>query len=336
MLHIQCGGMRLNKGHAASLLLILGLVPFLGSGCSSSVAAGSGSAPCPSGSPLPQSGAAGETWKAPPAFGLSRAYTYTMCMETNKGDIVADLMLKAAPLVVNSFVFLSDHRFYNGSSISRAAGNILVRTGAPKTGTGPGYSLPAVNQGTYFPASTIAMWHPAGSKSDGSRFFICATNGCTRFDRLSRGGDGYTVIGFVKSGMNVVGAIAGARSGDAHINTIRIYQSTAPAWFRGTTPGPEVGRGLETQTGKALSGLAPAARCAYPRVGTRKRLGDLKRSRIYEVENTKTPAVVVFGPEPGVIVTAGPTEPRVIRTANDVFGERPTTMFSVLSLLGKL
>ncbi len=151
-----------------------------------------------------------KNWTEPKAANIDAGKKYTAVIHTSKGDVVAELYSKEAPLSVTNFKYLADGAFYNGLTFHRVVPNFVVQGGDP-TGTGsggPGYTIPA----------EIKMKHPKGAlawartgdevnpqrRSSGSQFYI--TLAATPFL------DGaYTVFGQVTGGMDVVEKI---RQGD--------------------------------------------------------------------------------------------------------------------------
>ena len=144
-----------------------------------------------------------KNWTEPKASNVDSAKKYTAVIHTSKGDVVAELFAKDAPLSVTNFKYLSDGGFYNGLTFHRVVPNFVVQGGDP-TGSGsggPGYTIPA----------EIKMKHPKGAlawartgdevnpnrRSSGSQFYITLVP--TPFL------DGaYTVFGQVTSGMEIV------------------------------------------------------------------------------------------------------------------------------------
>ncbi len=70
-----------------------------------------------------------------PPFVIDQDKEYTATITTEKGDIVLELYPKAAPLAVNSFVYLAREGFYDGVTFHRVYHNFMAQTGDP-TGTG--------------------------------------------------------------------------------------------------------------------------------------------------------------------------------------------------------
>ena len=146
-------------------------------------------------------------WNKPPAMQIDPKQTYTVTMQTNKGDIVLELYPQYAPKTVNNFVFLVKEGFYDGVTFHRVISNFVIQGGDP-TGTGrggPGYKFEDETRGNPLKHETgmISMAN-AGPNSNGSQFFI------THSPQPHLDGK-HTVFGKVTSGMDVVNAI---RQGD--------------------------------------------------------------------------------------------------------------------------
>jgi cyclophilin family peptidyl-prolyl cis-trans isomerase len=158
-------------------------------------------------------------------------------VNTNMGSFELALDAKAAPQTVANFVKLSNEGFYNGLKFFRIVQGFMIQGGDPKNdGTGgPGYTVPA-EIGLKHLKGAIAMARTGDQvnpkkDSSGSQFYI------TLDAQPSLDAAGYTVFGYVTSGMDVVekiGAIptdvnpaSGEQSvplKDAIINKITIKQ----------------------------------------------------------------------------------------------------------------
>jgi cyclophilin family peptidyl-prolyl cis-trans isomerase len=138
-----------------------------------------------------------------PPMTIDPSKTYTATMRTSCGTVVVELLAKSAPQTVNSFVFLADHHFFDGTQIHRIDTSIDVIQGGDPTASGsggPGYSIPDELTGkpTYGPG-VVAMAN-AGKDSGGSQFFIVFGNNGHNLDD----NPAYTVFGRVVKGLDVV------------------------------------------------------------------------------------------------------------------------------------
>jgi cyclophilin family peptidyl-prolyl cis-trans isomerase len=139
---------------------------------------------------------------AAPQTVIDPSRSYTATIRTEKGDIVVDLLSAAAPVTVNSFVFLACKGFYDGVTFHRVIPNtapFIAQAGDP-TGTGrggPGYTLPDEFNSQPFDRGTLGMANTGSPSSGGSQFFICYV------DQPNLNG-GYTAFGNVTAGMDVV------------------------------------------------------------------------------------------------------------------------------------
>lgn len=130
----------------------------------------------------------------------------TVTLETSCGPIVIELDVETSPLSVQSFAFLAEQGFYDGTVFHRIVDDFVIQGGDPSASGsgGPGYSIP-----DEFPASDfvydegiVAMAKAPASNSTGSQFFIV------------HGSQGrilsptFNVIGRVVSGMDAVRSIA--------------------------------------------------------------------------------------------------------------------------------
>jgi cyclophilin family peptidyl-prolyl cis-trans isomerase len=128
--------------------------------------------------------------------------TYTATMRTSCGDIVIELLNDRAPRTVNSFVFLAQQGYFDGTRFHRIDTSIDVIQGGDPTGTGtggPGYSIPDELTGdeSYAPG-TLAMAN-AGANTGGSQFFIIFGPNGHNLDANPN----YTIFGQITDGLDV-------------------------------------------------------------------------------------------------------------------------------------
>jgi cyclophilin family peptidyl-prolyl cis-trans isomerase len=175
------------------------MLTFLLTGCGS----GGGSA-----SPTPKA-TAHLSFSAPPKMSINTKKTYLATVRTSDGPFVIDLNPAVAPLAVNNFVFLARHHFYNRNIFHRIIKGQFIQSGDP-TGTGfggPGYTFKIEKPPAPYAVGDVAMANTGQANSNGSQFFIIAGPAGTRLK------PNYTVIGKVRSGMNVVEKIAATAVG---------------------------------------------------------------------------------------------------------------------------
>ncbi len=100
---------------------------------------------------------------------------YLVVIDTNKGQIVAELFAADAPQTVNNFVFLARNGYYDGIVFHRVLEDFMAQTGDP-TGTGrggPGYTFgdETGNGREHTGKGTLSMAN-AGPGTNGSQFFL--------------------------------------------------------------------------------------------------------------------------------------------------------------------
>jgi cyclophilin family peptidyl-prolyl cis-trans isomerase len=141
-----------------------------------------------------------------PAEVLREGVDYVAKIQTSCGPITIDLLEKAAPLAVNSFVFLAEEGYYDGLEIYRDFGGIAAvqaGSGTNATGWDIGYKLPAElsraeRDGYPIGAVTTAA---TGPYTAGSEFYIGygkELDSAYRTDRI------LSTFGQVLSGMEVI------------------------------------------------------------------------------------------------------------------------------------
>lgn len=132
------------------------------------------------------------------------AETVTVVIETSCGPISAELDPALAPEAVNSFVFLAEQGYFDGSVSHRVLPGFMMQAGDPTaTGRGgPGYAVAdEFPVGDYvYERGTIAMAN-AGPGTTGSQFFVM-------FESADWLPPQYTVIGSVVDGFEVLDVIA--------------------------------------------------------------------------------------------------------------------------------
>jgi len=139
-----------------------------------------------------------------PEMAIDPKKSYTATFDTTKGAIVCELFAADAPKTVSNFVFLANDKFYDGTIFHRVIKDFMVQGGDPDgTGRGgPGYKFEdeTKNNPNRHKVGSLSMAN-AGPNTNGSQFFI--THIATEWL------DGkHTVFGQVKSGQDVVNAIA--------------------------------------------------------------------------------------------------------------------------------
>jgi peptidyl-prolyl cis-trans isomerase B (cyclophilin B) len=175
-----------------------------------------------------------KSWKTAPPKTLADGRSWKLTLETTCGDVVATLAGAKAPQAVSSAIFLSRNGFWNGSPCHRLTteGIYVLQCGDPTgTGTGgPGYSFGPVENAPkngVYPAGTIAMARSQSTDSNGSQFFIV-------YKDSSLPAPGYTVLGKITSGLDVVQKVAdGSAQGGSDGKPLRpvsiVSTSVAPA-----------------------------------------------------------------------------------------------------------
>jgi cyclophilin family peptidyl-prolyl cis-trans isomerase len=173
--------------------------------------------------------------KAPPNT-LKKDKTYSATVETSCGTFVIQFDQKSAPHTVNSMVFLTNQKFYDGLTFHRTVKDFVIQGGDPKgDGTGgPGYTTvdPPAKNATY-PIGTVAMAKSQGQPvgAAGSQFFVVTSASANAALAPAGQGPQYAIVGHVTSGMDVVQKIeaqprAGGASDGAPAQKIYITKMT--------------------------------------------------------------------------------------------------------------
>lgn len=141
------------------------------------------------------------SFSAPDDLGITENLTATL--HTSCGDIVIELRADLAPVTVNSFVFLAEQGYFDGTVSHRIVPGFVVQWGDPTaSGTGfPGYRIPdELPPGDFIYTTGVVAMANGGPDTGGSQFFIV-------FDDIVLDPD-YTVFGQVTAGLDVLERIA--------------------------------------------------------------------------------------------------------------------------------
>ncbi|MCP4418503.1 MAG: tetratricopeptide repeat protein [Chloroflexi bacterium] len=104
--------------------------------------------------------------------------TYEAIMQTSQGEMRLRLFSQQSPIAVNSFVFLAQQGFYDGTTFHRVLADFMAQGGDPLgTGSGePGYRFSdEFDNGLTFDRPGLLAMANAGANTNGSQFFITFT-----------------------------------------------------------------------------------------------------------------------------------------------------------------
>src|SRR5438876_538861 len=133
---------------------------------------------------------------------LGRRPAPQVTIESDRGNVVVELLPLEAPLTVAAFLALVDRRYFDGSRWHRVVPNFVVQGGDPRGDGwgGPGFVLRDEVNPTRYEVGTMGM-ALSGPDTGGSQFFI------THAPQPHLDGT-YTVFGRVIAGFDVLAAIA--------------------------------------------------------------------------------------------------------------------------------
>lgn len=138
---------------------------------------------------------------APDDLGISGAVT--VVLHTSCGPVTIALDATVAPTTVNSFVFLAEQGYFDGTASHRVFPGFMIQAGDPTaTGRGnPGYSVPdeLPAAGFIYERGIVAMAN-AGPNTGGSQFFMMLADTALP--------PAYSVFGQVIDGLDVLDRIA--------------------------------------------------------------------------------------------------------------------------------
>jgi cyclophilin family peptidyl-prolyl cis-trans isomerase len=154
---------------------------------------------------LVQNNNAPKTYNQPEQV-LEEGVDYGAVIKTSMGDIEIDLFENETPITVNSFLFLTKEKFYDGLTFHRVVKDFVIQGGDPDgVGTGgPGYQIQDEITDREYKAYTLGMAN-AGPNTNGSQFFI--TTGKIDQQSLEVLNGNYTIFGEVTKGFAVIDSI---------------------------------------------------------------------------------------------------------------------------------
>jgi peptidyl-prolyl cis-trans isomerase B (cyclophilin B) len=124
---------------------------------------------------------------------------------TSCGEVVVELDPSVAPETVNSFVFLAESGYFDGTAMHRVVPGFVVQAGDPiASGTGgPGYAIPDefAPADFVYTRGTVAMAN-GGPGTSGSQFFMMLDD--VQFPPQFR----FNVFGIVVEGFDTLARIA--------------------------------------------------------------------------------------------------------------------------------
>jgi len=141
-------------------------------------------------------------------------------METSKGDIIIELFDHEAPKTVSNFLGYVEDGFYEGTIFHRIIQNFMIQGGGFEVGLKQKSTRePIPNEATETLSNvrgTIAMARTSDINSATAQFFINTVNNpALDHKNKTQQGYGYAVFGKVITGLDVVDAIAGVKTGSS-------------------------------------------------------------------------------------------------------------------------
>ena len=144
------------------------------------------------------------TFQQPDDMGIGPDDRVTATLSTSCGEIVIELDPASSPATVNSFVFLAEQGFYDGTVFHRIVADFVVQGGDPEASGrgGPGYRIPDEfpDEGFVYEPGVVAMAN-AGRGTTGSQFFVVTGEDASLL------GPTFNVLGRVVSGQEALDLI---------------------------------------------------------------------------------------------------------------------------------
>jgi cyclophilin family peptidyl-prolyl cis-trans isomerase len=147
------------------------------------------------------------TFPAAPPLTIDVNAKYSTVLHTSCGDIEVALDAKQAPQSVNSFLYLAQNEYYNGTTFNRIVTDFVNQGGEPGQG-GLGYKLPDEPPKNGYKVGDVALAN-AGPGTSGSAFFIVVSkNGAQQLNALGSNPYHYSILGHVNAdGLRVANKI---------------------------------------------------------------------------------------------------------------------------------
>lgn len=163
-------------------------------------------ASCPT---APKIGA--ELYAAPPPMCIDPKATYVATVHTSKGSFKITMVARDSPLVVNNFVVLAAHGYYNGLRFFNNQ-SWVIQNGDPlgDGSGGPGYTLPVVRgSGQKWTSGAVGMARFPDGRTSGSQFFVLkaawpAGGPKGAYDRLGTVTSGSAVVSSLENGDHII------------------------------------------------------------------------------------------------------------------------------------
>jgi peptidylprolyl isomerase len=164
-------------------------------------------ASCPT---APRIGA--ELYGAPPPMCIDPNATYVATVDTSKGSFKITMVARDSPLVVNNFIVLAAHGYYNGLHFFNSQ-SWVIQSGDPlgDGSGGPGYTLPAVRPlgGQKWTSGAVGMARFPDGRISGSQFFVLraawpAGGPKGTYDRLGTVTSGSLVVSSLENGDHII------------------------------------------------------------------------------------------------------------------------------------
>jgi peptidyl-prolyl cis-trans isomerase B (cyclophilin B) len=134
--------------------------------------------------------------------------TVPVKISTNRGDMTLTLDRSKAPCAVQSFLYLTQKKFFDNTPCPRVVseGIYVLQCGDPSgtTSGGPTYSFKEETAKASYGEGVVAMANSGQPGTTGSQFFIVYK------DSSKTLGKSYSVIGSITSGLDVVKKVAAA------------------------------------------------------------------------------------------------------------------------------
>lgn len=114
-------------------------------------------------------------FNAPPPMSIDTSKEYEAIIQTENGEMRFLLFDDEAPVTVNSFIFLANQGFYDGTTFHRVLDGFMAQGGDPSGtgGGGPGYQFEdEFESGSSFDRRGLLAMANAGPGTNGSQFFI--------------------------------------------------------------------------------------------------------------------------------------------------------------------
>jgi cyclophilin family peptidyl-prolyl cis-trans isomerase len=139
-----------------------------------------------------------QTFTEAPPLTIDVNAQYSTVLHTSCGDIEVALDAKQAPQSVNSFLYLAQNEYYNGTTFNRIVTDFVDQGGAPGAG-GLGYTLPDEPPKDGYKVGDVALANRGPGTSGSAFFLVVSKSGAQKLNALGSNPYLYSILGHINA-----------------------------------------------------------------------------------------------------------------------------------------